>query len=212
MTMQHDKLDGAPIAVGMGERFDDRMRRIREGLLPAATVRASDDSPWFAIRVMSGWEITVKNTLDDVGVEAVVPMRKGPEYRRRGRVMPARLIPAMTSYVLVRFMPSDDAFLGIRGMDHVIGVLGGCIDPRPISNDEVNRFKALADDGSLDWERPTVIFKAGETVRVNEGPFASFVGKIISCRDDGKGDAVVEMGVFGGMTPVLMPLAIVEKV
>jgi transcriptional antiterminator NusG len=212
MMMQHDKLDGAPIAVGMGERFDDRMRRIREGLLIAATVRAADDSPWFAIRVMSGHEIAVKNTMDDVGVEAVVPMRKGPEYRRRGRVMPARLIPAMTSYVLVRFMPSDDALMGIRGMDHVIGVLGGCINPHRVSNNEVNRFKALADDGALDWERPTVIFRVGETVRVKDGPFAAFCGKIVSCRGDGKGDAVVEVGMFGRMTAVLMPLAMIEKV
>ncbi|HEY0120562.1 MAG TPA: transcription termination/antitermination NusG family protein [Rhizobium sp.] len=210
--MQHDKLDGVLIAVGLGERFDDRMRRIRADLLLAAKLRTADDSPWYAIRVMSGREIAVKNILDDVGVEAVVPMRKGPEYRRRHRVIPAKLIPAMTSYVLVRFVASDDAFLGIQGMDDVIGVLGGCISPHRISNAEVNRFKALADDGSLDWERPTTIFRKGETVRVKEGPFASFFGKIVSCRDDGKGDAVVEMGVFGGMTPVLMPLAIIEKV
>jgi transcriptional antiterminator NusG len=212
MMMQHDKFEGAPIAIGLGERFDDRMRRIRADLLRAATVRAADDSPWFAIRVMSGREITVKNTLDDVGVEAVVPMRKGPEYRRRHRVIPAKLIPAMTSYVLVRFIASDDAFLGIQGMDDVIGVLGGCINPHRVSNAEVNRFKALADEGALDWEKPTIIFKAGETVRVKEAPFASFYGKIVSCRGDGKGDAVVEVGMFGRMTAVLMPLAMIEKV
>jgi len=210
--MQHDKLEGAPIAVGIGERFDDRMRRIRADLLLAAKLRAADDSPWFAIRVMSGREIAVKNILDDVGIEAVVPMRKGPEYRRRHRVIPAKLIPAMTSYVLVRFVASDDAFLGIQGIDDVIGVLGGCISPHRVSNGEVNRFKALADDGSLDWEKPTLIFKVGETVRVKEGPFASFCGKIVSCRGDGKGDAVVEVGMFGRMTAVLMPLAIIEKV
>ena len=132
MMMQHDKLDGMPIAIDHGERFEERMRRIKTDLLQAATLRARDDSPWFAIRVMSGREIVVKNVLDEAGIEALVPMRKGPEYRRRGRVVPSKMIPVMTSYVLVRFMPSDEAFLGIQGVEHVIGVLGGCINPRRI--------------------------------------------------------------------------------
>ncbi len=210
--MQHNKFEGMPVAVGGGERFDDRMRRIRADMLHAATLRARDDSPWFAVRVMSGREIAVKNALDEAGVEALVPMRKGPEYRRRGRVIPSKMIPVMTSYVLVRFMISDEAFLGIQGIEHVIGILGGCINPRRVPNSEVNRFKALADEGSLDWERPTLVFKAGETVRVASGPFASLGGKIVSCRADGRGDAVVEIDIFGRTTPTLMPLAILEKV
>jgi transcriptional antiterminator NusG len=84
--------------------------------------------------------------------------------------------------------------------------------PHPIGNVEVNRFNALADGGKLDWERPTLVFRKDEQVRVKEGPFASFVGSIISCRGDGKGDAVVELNIFAGMTPVLIPLAILEKV
>ena len=212
MMMQHDKLDGMPIAIDHGERFEERMRRIKTDLLQAATLRARDDSPWFAIRVMSGREIVVKNVLDEAGIEALVPMRKGPEYRRRGRVVPSKMIPVMTSYVLVRFMPSDEAFLGIQGVEHVIGVLGGCINPRRVPNSEVNIFKTLADEGSLDWERPTRVFKAGETVHVTSGPFGSFAGTITSCRTDGRGDAVVEIDIFGRKTPVLMPLAILEKV
>ncbi|MDK4704316.1 transcription termination/antitermination protein NusG [Rhizobium sp. CNPSo 4062] len=212
MMMQHDKFDGTLIAASFGERFEDRMRRIKADLLHAATLRAHADSPWFAVRVMSGREIAVKNALDDAGVEALVPMRKGPEYRRRGRVIPSKMIPVMTSYVLVRFMISDEAFLGIQGIEHVIGILGGCINPRRVPNSEVNRFKALADDGSLDWERQTVVFKIGETVRVASGPFASLCGKIVSCRDDGRGDAVIEIDIFGRTTPTLMPLAILEKV
>lgn len=212
MMMQHDKFEGVLIGEPRTERFEERMRRIRADMLHAATLRAGDDSPWFAVRVMSGREIAVKNALDDAGVEALVPMRKGPEYRRRGRIIPPVSIPVMTSYVLVRFIPHTEAFLGIRSIEHVIDMLGGCISPRYIPNTEVIRFKALADDGSLDWEKPTLVFRKGEQVRVKDGPFASFFGTIVSCRNDGKGDAVVEMTIFSGMTPVLMPLAILEKV
>lgn len=213
MMMQHDKFDGAPIAVAeRGEGFEGRMRRIRAEMLHAASLRARDDSPWFAIRVMSGRETVVNNALSDAGVEAVVPLRKGPEYRRRGRIIPASLIPVMTGYVLVRFMPSDEAFLGVGGMEHVLGVLGGCMNPHRVSDKEVRRFKALAESGNLDWEKPVQRFKKGDQVRISQGPFASFVGTVITCRSDAKGDAVVEMEVFGGVTPVLMPLAILEKV
>ncbi|MBY2911370.1 transcription termination/antitermination protein NusG [Rhizobium leguminosarum] len=212
MTMQRDKFEGAPIAVGGSEGFEGRMRRIRAEMLHAASVRARDDSPWFAIRVMSGREKTVNEALEKAGVEAVVPMRKGPEYRRRGRVIPASFIPVMTGYVLVRFMASDEAFLGVSGMEHVMGVLGGCLNPHRVSDKEVKRFKTLAENGKLDWEKPVCSFKKGEQVRISEGPYVGFLGRIISCRSDAKGDAVVEMEIFRGVTSVLVPLAILEKV
>jgi len=212
MMMQHDKLEGIPIGEPKPEGFEEKMRRIRADMLHAATCNSRGDSPWFAVRVMSGREIAVKNAMEAAGIEALVPMRKGPEYRRRHRVIPATLIPAMTSYVLVRFLPSTQAFLGIRSIEHVIDMLGGCLSPRHIPNAEVMRFNALADEGALDWERPTIVFLKGEKVRVTDGPFASFVGEITSCRNDGKGDAVVELNLFASMTPVLMPLAILEKV
>lgn len=212
MMMQHNKFEGVPVGEARGERFEERMRRIRTDMLGAAKLRASDDSPWFAARVMSGREIAVKDSLEEAEIEACVPLRKGPEYRRRGRVIPAKMIPVMTSYVLVRFMPSDEAFISLRSFDHVIGMLGSSNGPHPILNSEVNRFKALADEGKLDWERPTVVFSKGEKVRICEGPFASFFGEVVSCRADGKGDAVVEMSLFSGTTPVLVPLAILQKV
>ncbi|ARO22931.1 transcription antitermination NusG domain-containing protein [Rhizobium sp. TAL182] len=212
MTMQRDKFEGIPIGVARSESFEYRMRRIRAEMLPAASLRTGADSPWFAVRVMSGREIAVYEALDEAGIEAVVPMRMGPEYRRRGRKIPASKIPVMTGYVLVRFFASDQAFLAIRGFEHVIDVVGGCMSPHRIPDSEVKRFKALADGGDLNWERPVTVFKRGEKVRVSDGPFASFSGEIISCRNDGKGDAVVEMHLFSGTVPVLMPLAILEKI
>ncbi|MGO8093209.1 transcription termination/antitermination protein NusG [Rhizobium leguminosarum] len=212
MTMQRDKFEGMPIGVQRSEGFEYRMRRIRSEMLHYASLRTGADSPWFAFRVMSGRERAVNSALEDAGIEAIVPMRLGPEYRRRGRVIPPSLIPVMTGYVLARFFASDEAFLAVKGIEHVIDVLGGCVSPHPISDAEVKRFKALADGGKLNWERPVVSFKKGEQVRVSDGPFATFFGTIISCRKDGKGDAVVEMKLFSGTVPVLMPLAILEKI
>jgi len=161
---------------------------------------------------MSGREIAVKKALDSASVEACVPMRKGPEYRRRGRIIPATMIPVMTSYVLVRFQYDERAFISLRSFEHVHGILSSPEGPHPIGHSEVKRFNALADGGKLDWERQTVVFRKGETVRISDGPFASFNGEVISCRNDGKGDAVVEINMFSGKVPALLPLAILQKV
>lgn len=212
MMMQHNKFDGVPIASGSGERFEDRMRRIREAMLHHATVRAADDSPWFAVRVMSGREKAVKNSLDEIGVETLLPMRKGPEYRRRGRVIPASMMPAITSYLLVRFVPKDEAFVALKGIEHVIDVLGGCASPRYVPNEQVLKFKALADEGALDWERPGLKLKRGDKVRVADGPFEGLSGNVAACSDDGRGgDPVIELDIFGRMTPVMIPLALLRK-
>ncbi len=212
MTMQHNKFDGTLIAVGSDGRFEDRMRRIRSGYLHFATIRAGDDSPWFAVRVMSGREKAVKNNLDELNIESLLPMRKGPEYRRRGRLIPATMIPAITNYLMVRFIPKDEAFVALRGIEHVIDVLGGCSSPRYVPNEQVMKFKALADEGTLDWERPGIILKAGDKVQVTDGPFIGLHGIVVTSSDDGRGDPVVEMEIFGRMTPALLPIATLQKV
>ncbi len=212
MTMQRNVFEGAPIGMDMGDRFEDRMRRIAISYRSEARLRGNDDSPWLTLVVDTGREIAVKNLLDESDIEALVPMRMGPELRRRGRVLPATLTPVMVGYVLVRCLVRDKALLGLKSFDHVRDVLGGCVTPRLTKPEEVNRFKEKAEAGGYDWGRPTVIFKRGEKVVIAEGPFAGLRSEIVTCRDDGKGDAVVEVEIFGVMRPVLVPLAILEKV
>lgn len=211
--MQHRTMEGALVGEEKAEGFKARMRRIRTGMLQGAGLGTGGDSPWMALRVMTGRELAVESAVREAGIEAIVPMRKGPVYRRRGREIPAKNIPVMTGYVLVRCMFSDRAIAGLMGVEHVIDMLGGGEKPHLISNAEVNRFKALADEGSLDWEKPVRVMKAGWKVTITDGPFAGLGrGVIISCSNSGRGDAVVEVDIFGRMTPVMLPLAFLEKV
>ena len=210
--MQHKTMTGQQIAMGAGERFEDRMKRIAMSYRSDAAVKAGDDSPWLTLKVEPGREKAVKNTLDDEVVEALVPMRKGPELRRRGRVLPAVLTPVMICYVLVRCRVTDKALLGLKSFDHVRDVLGGCLNPRLVSAAEVKVFKMKAEEGAYDWEKPVAIFKRGWKVRLKEGPFCGFTATVVACRSDGKGDAVVEVDIFGRTTPITLPLALLEKV
>jgi transcriptional antiterminator NusG len=210
--MQHNKFDGVPVGVYGGDKFEDRMRRIRRESLGAAAKRADDDSPWYTLRVMSGREKAVKNFLDEASIEAMMPMRMGPEIRRRGRILPAKPLPVMTGYLFARCVRSDEAVIGFLGVEHVTGLLGGSLTPHMVSNKDVRRFNEMAEQGDFDWERPTKGFKKGQIVRVRAGAFKSFCGLIVTCNADGTGDAVIEMEMFSGKIPVLIPLANLEKV
>ena len=212
--MQHRGVSGDPIiiserAVEKQNRAIEELRIMQSGLRAAST-HAANDSPWFAFRIMAGRELTVENALKNEGVECIVPLRKGRELRRRGRVsLPT--IPVMVSYVLVRFEPTAAAFAGVLRMDHMIGVVGGSAEPRTISDCEVRLFVERARDGWFDWSRRSTDIKKGTRVIVTHGPFKGAVGVIMSSRSDGLGDAVVGFNDDEKIPPALLPLAILEK-
>jgi transcriptional antiterminator NusG len=54
-------------------------------------------------------------------------------------------------------------------------------------------------------------FEVGETVKIVEGPFDTFVGKIDELNLE-KGKAKVMVGILGRFTPVEVELSQVEKI
>lgn len=209
--MVERRVKGRAIAFG-APKFEERMTKIRMAHLESVDAAPSIDSPWFALRVAFGRELAVEKALRETKIEAFVPMRKGPKKMIRGRVRSEIHMPAVTGYVLVRFACTPQACSGILAVEHTIELVGAGGVPHPVSHKDVLRFKALADTGGLDWERVSALtFRRGERVMVGEGPFRMFSAVVISCRRDGKGDAVVELDLFGRPTPITMPLVFLEK-
>jgi transcriptional antiterminator NusG len=58
--------------------------------------------------------------------------------------------------------------------------------------------------------RTSINFSEGETVKVTEGPFATFVGTIEEVNEKGK--IKVNVSIFGRPTPVELDFTQVEKV
>lgn len=203
---------GMPIGVRRGSGFSEAERQMRLDRLELATRIVSDDSPWFALRCWTGREEAVDNALSKAGILSVVPMRKGPDLRRRGRLIEGRLIPVIHGYVLIQ-MAAEPLYLdAMKGIEHVIEVLGGCLSPRSMSTEEVNKFRRMAADGAYDWEKPcNLVVKAGDKVIVTDGPFGDMRGIVETPNERMRGDVVVSVSMMGRMVPVTVPLAQLEK-
>lgn len=210
MMMQHKGLVGTMIggALNCEERILlDKLQR-----LESAARISGDDSPWFVLRCWTGREIAVLEHLQKIGINGLVPQRKGPDLRRRHRIIPGEMMPVIFGYVLVQIDRSPETLAALDAVDYAIDVLGGCENPKRLSSEEVRRFKDLSESGAYDWNKGGQVFRQGETVRIIDGPFASFPAIIVTARPDGRGDAVVEIDIFGRSTVANLPLAFLEKI
>lgn len=208
--MQHRAVSGFPIGVA---RVGDSMRDVlREQLRRIGGASERLSMRWFAVRVMTGREMAVENQLAELGVAALVPMRKGPDLRRRGRIIAGQMMPVIHGYVLVKMPLRGAELVALQAVDYMLSVVGGYDNPMPITDEEVKRFKDLAQEGVYDWERPSAKrFRSGDRVELFDGPFVGMKGEVQSCRSDGKGDVVVTLEMFGGKVPVTVPVAFCEK-
>jgi transcription termination/antitermination protein NusG len=178
----------------------------------AAIRQATDNLPWFVVRTMTGCEQSVEKVLQDNAIEALVPMRKGKTWERRGRKMEGRPMPVIHGYVLVRFMPDAAAFEAVSSIDKVLGFLRMGEQAKPISHSEVKRFYQRAMAGEYDWKSTKLTYAAGERVRIIEGPFAGHIATVVTREERKDADlVVVTVEMFGTQLPVNLPLALIEK-
>ena len=129
-------------------------------------------------------------------------MRRGRKINTERKFFPG--------YVLVKCDLTDQVFSMIKNTPKVTGFLGADNKPMPISEDEANRIKGQVVEGA---ERPksTITFEVGETVRVADGPFASFNG-LVEEVDYDRSRLKVAVSIFGRATPVELEFGQVDKV
>jgi len=137
-----------------------------------------------------------------VPTENVVEIRRGRKINAERKFFPG--------YVLVKCDLSDDVFHLIKNTPKVTGFLGADNKPMPISDAEADRIKGQVAEG-VDHPKPSMSFEIGETVRVADGPFASFNGTVEEV-DEGRSRVKVAVSIFGRATPVELEFAQVEKV
>ncbi|MBP5295845.1 MAG: transcription termination/antitermination protein NusG [Bacteriovoracaceae bacterium] len=181
---------------------------------------AAGDTPdfkWYVLKTMTGQENNVAKSLKEAIVnhnmqaefaqilvpeETVVTNINGKKRKIKKKFFPG--------YVLVRMRMSDHAWHLVRNVDKIAGFVGGTMQkPIPLTDQEASYMTRQAEEGFKNT-RTSVNFSEGETVKVIEGPFTSFVGTVEAVSEKGK--LKVNVSIFGRPTPVELDFTQVEKV
>ena len=172
---------------------------------------------WYIVHAYSNFEKKVAEWIREQAAqrncadrfeEILVPTEHVVEVRRGRKVNTERKF--FPGYVLVKCDLTDQVFSLIKNTPKVTGFLGADNKPMPISEDEANRIKGQVAEG-VERPKATISFEVGETVRVADGPFASFNGTVEEVDED-RSRVKVAVSIFGRATPVELEFAQVEKV
>jgi transcriptional antiterminator NusG len=109
----------------------------------------------------------------------------------------------------VKMEMTDEAYHLIKNTPKVTGFLGSGSKPMPVSEKEVQRIVGAIEEG-VERPKTTIRFDIGETVRVTDGPFASFSGAVERV-DEERERLSVTVSIFGRATPVELEYSQVEK-
>jgi transcriptional antiterminator NusG len=221
MIMQRRIYQGVPVIID-DPRIDparmakawakDGFRSIRANMLSMAAANQPGKKSWIVLQTMTGSEKVVENILEQAGVEALVPTKKAPDVRRRGRIIEGQERPVMRGYVMVHAVLSPAALNGLRRVEHVIGIVGGAERPWCADAKSVKMIKALSKKANAADETKVLPFELGERVVFREGPFYLLEG-VVTAVDGEKFDAQVEVMILGGHVPVHnVPLEILANV
>jgi transcription termination/antitermination protein NusG len=172
---------------------------------------------WYIIHAHSGFESKVKeNILADAekqGLSALVenvevPSEMVTEVKRGKKTQVER--KTMPGYVLAKLNLNDDIYHLIRNNPKVSGFLGVMGRPQAISEAEAARYFGAAKEAQAKPKnRVEVAYDIGDTVKVLEGPFASFNG-VVEDLDFDKNKVKVSVSIFGRATPVELNFEQVE--
>jgi transcriptional antiterminator NusG len=185
---------------------------------PAAPAEMEENpKKWFIIHTYSGFEQKVAESLksraeafgfaDKLG-QILIPTEEVVELRGGKKVTSKRML--YPGYVLVEMEMSDRLWHEVRDTPRVTGFVGGGTNPIPLTADEVNQI-LYRQATSADRPRPKLTFEKNETVRIIDGPFATFSGKVDEVNPD-RNTLRVLVTIFGRATPVELDFLQVEKI
>ena len=189
---------------------------------PAAPADGATEAPrnpnmkWYIIHSYSGFERKVKESLESrvaafglqekigkvlIPTESVTEVRGGKKYTSERMFYPG--------YVLVEMDMDDHVWHVVKSTPRVTGFVGTGQQPTPLSEEEVQHIVYRAGE-SKDRPKLKVKFEKGETVRIGEGPFATFTGIVDDVNED-RETLKVMVTIFGRSTPVELEFKQVEK-
>jgi transcriptional antiterminator NusG len=178
---------------------------------------------WYIVHTYSGFERKVRESLESrvqafhlqdkfgkiiIPTEPVTEIRNGKKYTTERAFLPG--------YVLVEMEmdlgtpEGQNLWHVVKSTPRVTGFLGPGNQPTPMTEDEVNTIIYRVAE-SKEKPKLKVKFEKNESVRISEGPFATFTGVVDEVNED-RETLKVMVTIFGRSTPVELDFLQVEKI
>lgn len=174
-------------------------------------------SRWYIIHAYSGFENKVRDAImadaARLGLEALVdavevPTETVTEVRRGKKIQSEKKF--FPGYVLAKLNMNDDVYHLVKNQPKVTGFLGAMGKPQAISEAEAARILNTKEAAAAAPKaRVSVEYEIGDSIKVLDGPFASFNG-VVEEIDFDKGRVKVSVSIFGRATPVELEFEQVE--
>ena len=176
-------------------------------------------SRWYIIHAYSGFENKVRESilseakrlnLEQLVESVEVPTDKVTEIRRGKKVTSDRKF--FPGYVLAKLNLNDDVYHLVKNTPKVTGFLGPNGKPQAISEAEAARILSTREEAAAQApkQKIKVDYEIGDSVRVLDGPFATFNG-IVEELDFDRSRVKVSVSIFGRATPVELEFEQVER-
>jgi transcriptional antiterminator NusG len=169
---------------------------------------------WYVIHTYSGYEDAVaknlKQRIESLGMEdkifnVIVPKEKKIKIKDgKRKATEEKIYPG---YVLVEMIVTDDSWYVVRNTPNVTGFVGSGTTPVPVSQNEIEILKNRMEVESPQYK---IEVKIGDSVKITDGPFKDFDGKVSEI-DDERGKIKVLVNMFGRDTPVELDSLQIKK-
>lgn len=170
---------------------------------------------WYVLHTYSGYEDAVaknlKQRIESLGMEdkifnVLVPKEKKIKIKNgKRKVVEEKIYPG---YVLVEMMVTDDSWYVVRNTPNVTGFVGAGTTPVPVSLSEIETLKKRVGGEEPHYK---IEVKAGDLVKITDGPFKEFDGKVSEV-DQERGKVKILVNMFGRDTPVELDSLQIKKV
>jgi transcription antitermination factor NusG len=140
--------------------------------IPVEAQTINDDSQWYALRTHSRHEKQVRDRLEAIGIEPLLPLTRSLRQWTDRKVW--TVMPLFSGYCFARF-----ALGNRRAIIQTPGVAGivGCAHPEAVPDDEIEALRKICI--SQRHAEPADYFVEGAWVEVVRGPLAGIRGQMI---------------------------------
>jgi transcriptional antiterminator NusG len=182
---------------------------------------------WYILHTYTGYEGKIERAIKSliekaeidsnvvfdvrVPIEEVVEIKDGKKRTRNNKFLPGYIMLEMDLPQL-GWKDTCGKIYKIQGVTGFVGCVSRNDRPVPITNDEAKNL--LQKSGVIKGEKQVHIrqnFNMGDTVKITDGPFASFSGSIKEINLE-REKLNVEVQIFGRPTPVEVSFLQVEKI